>query len=156
MEKESRSENGSMAAIAAALTPEQAKAIAQKAGKLKVDFLKEASVEGLTDVVVAYYVVKARKEADDSIFSESKQFLYFDIRRWYESFVSDADNVRAAAESVFDKVIETCKHDVGRLKTLAGMLRTELLAGRTEIPAEKLEAFVKAIGYLGIAPESLK
>lgn len=139
-----------------ALSEEQHKAIAQKAGKLKVDFIKDAAFPGVDDVVVAYYIVKARKEADDAIFAEQKQFLFYDIQRWYMSFVSESETVVTQAHGVFDKVVETCKSDAGRLKTLAQMLRQELLKGRTSIEEEKLPAFVKAIGYLGISPESLK
>lgn len=137
------------------LTEEQRSALRMKLGALKTDFVKEAGIEGL-DSLTAYYIVKARKEADDAIFSRERQGMVFDLLRWYMSFRSDSPAVVKQAESKVTEIMTLCGQDAGRLKTLASLLRKDLLAGKTAMPEEKLPAFLDACAYMGVDPESLK
>jgi hypothetical protein len=107
-----------------------------------------------TDVVLAYIISKARKEAKDKIFSDKRNGFVFDLLKHQIGLISGKPQTAEIAHNAVVAIAEEV--DAKQAQTLAGLVRKENLAGKTQMSPQILSAFEALCEILSVDIESLK
>jgi len=123
--------------ISAFLTEDQEAAIL---AKIKPEIAVELTTAAETqDLILAYYVAKARKEANDAIFSAKRNSFVYELLKHQMMLISDNPKV---VDQGSNAVAEIKKQIDGKQSyTLAGLIKDKNLTGRKAMETKTEQAF---------------
>ena len=134
------------------LTDDQLAAIT---GKIKPeDAVRLQKESGVQDLVLAYYVAKARKEANDAIFSAKRNFFVHELIKHQMMLVSDKPGTVDQGSNGIAAVAIEC--DPKQRYTLASLMKDRNLSGKTAMESETLKAFEIMCELLEVNPKNIK
>ena len=116
------------------------------------EYLKD--VPQTQDVLVAYIVSKARKEANDRIYSQSKPGYLNTLLNWFRSTQSEAEAVAAQAFNRIGEIREAITP--AQRVNLCEALKASLLKGRTSMESDTENAYLTTCITLRVDPKDVR